>query len=347
MDDIKIIFIHGLAAKPPKHDLLRLWQKALLANIKTTSPQLAYELADKPEIFDMAYWANIIPDHIEDCAEKIRLTERSVDNLIQLRSSIGDNLHIQKSGWTLSQIKKLGLNIVDALCSAITIKDDVIHKHLREVRFYRDDQYIADKIRAVLEDQLIQAWSENKRVILVAHSMGTFISYDVLWRFSHRNEAKYLGFRNKSIDMFISMGSPLGDSTLRDFMLVERWKEAHKDNYAEHKKRFYPRNIKSWYNFSACGDIVCHDATLEDDFFDGMRQYLPNSEHLKLTDYIKLFNPYQEPDGSANPHKVYGYLIQPKLAIKFSKFFLTQPRSKSNETELHSHSTIEHEPIDC
>ena len=33
-----------------------------------------------------------------------------------------------------------------------------------------------------------------------------------------------------------------------------------------------------------------------------------------LRDYVKLYNPYKNTKGKQNPHKSYGYLIQPKLS---------------------------------
>lgn len=58
---------------------------------------------------------------------------------------------------------------------------------LRETELYDEDQYIADKMREPLENALREAWDNSCDIALLSPSMGTFISYDVLWRFSHRN----------------------------------------------------------------------------------------------------------------------------------------------------------------
>jgi len=193
---------------------------------------------------------------------------------------------------------------------------------MREVRLYRNDQFIAEQIREPLENILTTAWDKKHKVILISHSMGTFISYDVLWKFSHRSEEKYTKYRNAVVDYFITMGSPLGDEKLRDFMLIERWKKSAKSEKEEERKRRFPLNIKKWHNFSAYGDVVCHDSTLEDDFFSDMKQHVRSYRSGDLMDYTKLYNPFITSEEKKNPHKSYGYLIQPKLSQKMKEFML-------------------------
>ena len=319
--DSRIIFVHGLASKPPQSDLDRLWRKALLANVRIDSPALARDMEGNPDLFRSGYCANAVPDHIEDTPALVRKLDEAVDGVIAARKKAGDDLHISRSGWASAKLKKFGLNVVDALSSAITIKDDVIEENLREVRFYQGDQYIADRIRARLEDELRDAWRAGKRVVIISHSMGTFIAYDVLWRFSHRSEDHYRKWRRRKADLLITMGSPLGDATLRGFMLIERWKSAPKAKLKAERRRFFPTNVLRWHNYSAYGDVVCHDATLEDDFFEGMREHVGGYGRKDLRDYVKLYNPYRNRKDKANPHKSYGYLIQPKLSQKLRQFY--------------------------
>lgn len=317
---LTIVFIHGLASKPPAADLHRMWKKAFIENIRIDSITLANELDANPDIFRSAYWANAIPDHIEDTAEYVTELNKAVNKVIALRRRLKNQIHITKDGWVKSKTKKFGLSLVDALGSALTIKDNVIEKYMREVRFYKNDQFIAEQIRQPLENILTEAWDNKHKVVLISHSMGTFIAYDVLWKFSHRSEDKYKKYRDNQIDYFITMGSPLGDDSLRDFMLIERWKKAPDSEKEEERKRLYPLNIKQWHNFSAYGDIVCHDSTLDDDFFKGMKENVKNYKSGELTDYVKLYNPFENTEGNKNPHKSYGYLIQPKLSEKFKEF---------------------------
>ena len=265
-----------------------------------------------------AYWANCIPDHIEDSTSYVNGVSKQVDAVIKVRKSEKNDLHFGKGGLDANKkaVKKFGVSLVNTLSRALRVKDNVINDHLREVRLYHADQYIADRIRKPLEDALRDAWMAGKEVVLISHSMGTFISYDVLWRFSHRSEAEYKSFRQHSVKQLITMGSPLGDETLRTFMLTDRWKDAVKEKRAEDRKRYFPLNMDAWYNFSALGDVVCHDSTLEDDFFEVMQEAVSQFKTTPFRDYVSLYNPYITGKGKQNPHKSYGYLIQPKLSQK-------------------------------
>jgi hypothetical protein len=317
---LTIVFVHGLASKPPAADLHRLWKKAFIDNIRIDSKSIANELEANPDIFKSAYWANAIPDHIEDTEDYVDGLNKAVNKVIGVRRREKNQLHIKSGGWAAANAKKFGLSIVDTLGSALTIKDNVIEEYMREVRFYKNDQFIAEQIRQPLEDILTDAWDKKHKVVILSHSMGTFITYDVLWKFSHRSEEKYIKYRDNKVDYLVTMGSPLGDDKLRDFMLIERWKKAPDAKKEEERKRLYPLNIKQWHNFSAYGDVVCHDSTLEDDFFKGMKEYVKPYRKGQLMDYTKLYNPFITAKDKKNPHKSYGYLIQPKLSQKFKEF---------------------------
>ena len=316
IENTQFIFVHGLASKPSEEKLHELWRRSLIANLSIDRPDAANYLNDHPESMTSAYWANCIPDHIEDSSKYVKDMSVQVDEVIKIRKKLKNELHIGKGGISkhTSKLKKFAIGIANALGRGLTIKDNVIEKYMREVRLYHGDQYIADRIRLPLEDALREAWDAGKEVFLLTHSMGTFISYDVLWRFSHRSEKEYKSYRSKKVRQFITMGSPLGDEALRSFMLTDRWKDAPKESLAEERKRYFPMNIEAWYNFSAIGDVVCHDSTLEDDFFKVMKDTVSQYKKADLRDYTKLYNPYVNTDGKQNPHKSYGYLIQPKLS---------------------------------
>ncbi|MCZ6777906.1 MAG: hypothetical protein V3U86_02960 [Acidobacteriota bacterium] len=317
---VRIIFVHGLASKPPEAKLLELWKKALIENVRTDSKTLASSLEKEPDLFRSAYWANAVPDHIEDSPGYVKKLERAVDAVIRIRRDAGKSLHISKAGWVGAKVKKFGQGIVYSLAGALTLKDNVISQNIHEISLYRADQYVADRIREPLERELGDAWKSGKQPVIIAHSMGSFVVYDVLWRFSHRSEAFYREHRKDKVGLLITMGSPLGDSTLRDFMLIERWKEALKSCSREERRRYYPTNIRRWQNYCAYGDIVCHDSTLDNDFFEGLRSDVGGYGRNDLRDYARLYNPYVGTAGKPNPHKSYGYLIQPKLSQKLRSF---------------------------
>ncbi len=320
--DTNIIFVHGLASKPSKDRLLSLWRHALIENVRCDNKPLANAMENNTDLFQMAYWANAVPDHIEDTTAYYTKLCIAVDDVIKIRRDKGTDLHIGAKGWIKSKIKMFGLDVLDTLGTALTIKDNIVEQTQREIRLYHGDQYIADKIRESIEAALRNAWDAGKYTILITHSMGTFVAYDVLWRFSHRTEERYRKYRSNMVDLFITMGSPLGDPAVKSYMLIDRWKNmpTNGKNQAE-RQRYYPTNIGAWENYSAYGDIVSHDTTLEDDFFNGLREHVGGYRGVDLRDYVKLFNPFITTSKKRNPHKSYGYLIQPKLSYNMQRFF--------------------------
>lgn len=317
----RIIMIHGLASKPPKDDVHRLWRKCLIENIRIDNKQLAEELENNPQVFVSAYWANATPHHIEDDKTYITKLGQQVDKVIDERRKIKDKFHVGRLEQVGAFFKDRGQDVVKLLAGALTVKDDVMKAFLRETQLYDEDQYVADKMRKPLESALAAAWDEGCDVALLSHSMGTFISFDVLWRYSHRSLPEYKKYKKNKVQMFVTMGSPLGDPTVRD-LLFSRF---HKDK----GKREYPTNIERWHNYACLGDVVSHYNDFDNIFFKNMRDLgiLPKTPKHRAIDYTNLHNPFEvvthtgnKYNEKRNPHKSYGYLVQPRLGTWIADF---------------------------
>lgn len=309
----KIIMVHGLASKPPEKDVHELWSLCIRESLKVDG--FSDSIGD--DIFRSAYWANAIPSHIEDDQTYVKKLKRCVRKVIQERQDKKNKFHVGLGRKFKSFFTNKAIDVLDIFSTALTIKDNVANAMLKEVRLYNSDQYIADRIRKPLEEELRNAWDEGSDIALLSHSMGTFIAYDVLWRFSHRNVDGYRKYRDKKISLFVTMGSPLGDKTAQDLLFGK--------GFGEDNPRYYPTNITRWHNYSCLGDIVAHDSTLGDDFHKKMKQLgLIDSGNKVTEDYVKLYNPFKRANGKPNPHKSYGYLVQPKLARWLSEFLKGQ-----------------------
>jgi len=315
-DNKKIIMIHGLASKPTPEITHELWRRTLTENIRVSHRQLARELDSHPEVFETAYWANIIPHHIPDDAAYSKKLGKQVDKVIAERRRIKDSFHVGLGEQVGSFFKDRGLDLVKLLAGALTVKDDVMNRFLRETELYDQDQYIADQIRAPLEDALRRAWDEGREPIILAHSMGTFISYDVLWRFSHRRTEGFAEYNKRRVRMLVTMGSPLGDPTVRNLLFARH----HEDHVQRHRR--FPTNIDFWHNYACLGDVVSHHKNFHDIFYAPMRKLklFPANKKFRSIDYVDLHNPFEVVSHAGNrnrnkrnPHKSYGYLAQPRL----------------------------------
>ena len=320
----RIIMIHGLASKPPQAVLDELWAQCLIENIRVDDKELAKVIVAAPETFLSGYWANATPHHIEDDAGYVRKLRVQVDDVIKERRRMKGKFHVGFGEKVGAFFKSRGESVVKLLAGALTIQDDVMKKYLRETELYDEDQYISDRMRRPLEDALRQAWGDGCDVALISHSMGTFISYDVLWRFSHRSEPEFKKYRRKAVQMFVTMGSPLGDGVVRDLLFARHHRKGDKRS-----KRQYPTNIDCWHNYACLGNVVAHHTNFEEEFFDDMqaRGALPKRPKHRSIDYVKLHNPFRvvthagnKKNEKRNPHKSYGYLVQPRLGSWVADF---------------------------
>jgi len=319
----RVIMIHGLASKPPEADVHELWSRCLIENIRISNKTLARALEQHPETLVHAYWADATPHHVPDSPGYVRKLRVQVDKVIEERRAARDGFHVGTGARVANFFKSRGLDLVNVFTQALTIKDDVMKRYLAEIRLYEQDQYIADEMRRRLELELMRAWDEGRDVAILSHSMGTFISYDVLWRFSHRAVEPWRSYRRKRVQMFATMGSPLGDSEVRDLLFAS--------HHSDKDKRAFPTNIDRWHNYACLGDIVSHDHDFDGDYFDEMKRLklLPNSPKHRAIDYTNLHNPFEsvthagnKKSEKRNPHKSYGYLVQPRLGGWVTDFLL-------------------------
>ena len=216
----RIIMIHGLASKPPASSTHELWQRCVVENIRIEDAPLANALDRHSEVFESAYWANATPHHIEDDAGYVRKLRVQVEEVIQERQRIEKRFHVGTREMVGAFFKDRGEDLAKILVSALTVKDDVMKHFLMEAELYDQDQYIADRMRRPLEEALRRAWDDGREIAILSHSMGTFISYDVLWRFSHRMVEGFRDYNQRRVRMFVTMGSPLCDSVIRGILFA-------------------------------------------------------------------------------------------------------------------------------
>jgi hypothetical protein len=169
-------------------------------------------------------------------------------------------------------------------------------EHLIGVKFDDlDDYYSNADIRREMRSRLSSILEQHRdsQILLVAHSMGSIIAYDVL-RSLDRSDAL-------DVAHFVTIGSPLGLPIV-----------GHKVR-EEFGSTSTPGVVRRWTNIADPGDKVALDCSLAD-------EYRPvNGVHVKD---ILCVNSYVSPGGEANNHKSYGYLRTPEVSAVIRNFLV-------------------------
>lgn len=153
-------------------------------------------------------------------------------------------------------------------------------------RYFLNEQGAAERIRSQLRDHLERAWQAGKSIVLVGHSFGSVIAYDTLWELTH------VAHDPRTVDFFVSMGSPLALRYIRERLLGSQ---------GQGKER-YPANIKRWLNLTAVGEVTALGRKMANAYAEMPAFGLTEG----IDDDLTLLNRFRGPAG-INPHKCYGY----------------------------------------
>ncbi|MCP4665663.1 MAG: hypothetical protein GY849_04775 [Deltaproteobacteria bacterium] len=290
-----VIGIHGLGNKPSRKVLHDWWRKAILEGLKAIGhprPLLKFELV---------YWANFLYEKPLDPNEKDEDHPLFVEDPYTPANRAGKERPRKLSekilGYLKKQLDKVYLN-KDLSINYTVISDLIIRHYFRDLDIYYsktcfDKTKSECRAKDVIREELAQALKKHRKrdVLLIAHSMGSVIAYDVL-SMSPPDIKAYT---------WVTIGSPLGLPAVMIKILTEQ----DIDYKKELKVRTPDSVVESWYNFSDLEDKVALDIKLRDN-------YQENSNHVRPIDAI-VTNDY-EYKGHKNPHKAYGYLRTPQLA---------------------------------
>lgn len=300
-----IIGIHGLANKPIKATLQKWWEdsirEGLLHNCRHQDPEFT---------FDIVYWADFLYKNQLHQDKTFDFDPLYIDQPYYAADS--KDLIEYKEGWrdrlraSASTVIGGALDIVRNQFGRDPISDAILESKLKDLDFYWDPKrQLTDRAKnrgvakKVLQSDLISTirrhnTGENK-IMLIAHSMGSIIAYDVL---------RDLGRPQPTVDIpyFVTIGSPLGLSLVKIEIEDHRWdKDVRTPSVVSGK----------WVNFADTSDPVAVDTHLRDD-------YSANSRGVRVEDDL-ILNDYQI-EGTRNPHKSFGYLRTPEMSKLICEF---------------------------
>jgi Lecithin:cholesterol acyltransferase len=309
MDKI-IIGVHGLGNKPPKNLLEKWWEQAISEGL--TRSGYTHRKFD----FELVYWADALhpvplnPDET-DKDSKLYLSERYSPAPIRKRTKPKD---LKDRFIKYFKKKRDSILFNESMHENFpSFTDLIIKRFFKDLAIYltqkfteetKSDSLVKEEIRLKLISTLKK--HKNKDILLITHSMGSIITYDVLVH--SENDIK--------IDSLVTMGSPLGIP-----FIIDKLKSDLSSVPGDNNRLRTPENIKTeWINFADPGDGLAQKA--------GMRKIYKKNSHDVGPNMKLIYNDF-ESEGIENPHKSFGYLRTPELAYTINEF-LNRGKSKIN-----------------
>ncbi len=295
-----IIVIHGLDNKPPSW-LLRHWSvKAIREGLRNIGRGRFFFKVK------LVYWADILHPEPLSYFVSDKKNSRYIDNpyvkgqrqVTCIEPKKTKMKIIDKVGSVLDKVflgKSRVINLekfTDALMKRIFRDIDDYYNSILATNHKRVRDEICGRLRSMLVKYA------DREILLVAHSMGTVISYDVLTRYDETR-----------VDRLITIGSPLGLPFIINKIMNDPIKSSKKS--VKRVSVITPENIvKSWHNMADPDDRIALVYKLSKKFKPNKRKIGPD-DLLISNDYIFA--------GKRNPHNLFGYLRTPEIARLFDQ----------------------------
>jgi hypothetical protein len=225
-----VTFIHGVGNKPPKEKLQSLWQDALAS-------RKGIDLKDSGVDTSMVYWADCLYAKSKDqgeyeCAANLAGPDVAIGEQDPNDQSWRQDLPVMEKAMVEKLAAKLRFEMMideapvepkvpigpeyEWIPLPGWLKQKLMAAFLRDVHHYLYNERFSPRpgvtyqVRDEIRNRLVAALKEGAAKpgphVLIAHSMGTVISYDCLKRVKEC----------PPIDALITIGSPLGIDEVQD-----------------------------------------------------------------------------------------------------------------------------------
>ncbi len=263
----RVVYVHGIG----QHDGADAWKK--MWDVSLFGRSMGSETIG-------AYWANIL--HEDAPAGSLSRASRR-GSAGGKQAEFEDRLRSQLLGEGATAGSPYGTRVFplpEFLRTPLT--KAFLERFVKDTAAYFYDDKLRQQMRARLLD-IIRRLGEEP-FVLVAHSQGTMIAYDVLHELGERC----------TVSRFVTLGSPLGIQEVQDGL-------KHLLGVKSKGGLPIPKGVHRWDNFAARFDPVAADPVLADDFDRGKEILRDHSIDNPYTWRIKGFNPHDSRGYLANP----------------------------------------------
>ncbi len=295
-----VIFIHGIGNKPTQEVLRCQWDKALFGRGMGERTRLAYwvnrERYPTPEI---ASCGDRDEGPTLNQAEQRVLSALGVaptrQDLGELADALADTR--EENALLHQMLDELGANTAPVQGPGkrgLFDKANEILLRMVSAALLQDvHDFFFDKARreAMERSLLERLQSGGGPFVIVAHSQGSMIAYEVLRKL---DPAKF------DVPLFVTIGSPLGLPTVRSMFK----RALKKEGVLKRDKLPFPPCVRHWYNVADRRDPVALDGDLRDDIAS------PG------TRFSNLWGSGVNTDSPRNPHSGSGYLSNKDVRAK-------------------------------
>lgn len=293
-----LLYVPGLKPKPETMAYRQQLWRCLIEGVKRCDAQTARQMANMPDCFHVAGWTQGFYGEDRD----IQLDLPAIEAVLSQRTATDRD--IAEATSLRRRLMQLVYRIGDRLPFLIPrLANDGLRETLQDVRRYMKNlDGCAEEARLHVWEPLVDALDDDRPVLLIAHSMGSILSYDCLWLLGRIRQSP------RRVDTWLTMGSPLGKRFVR--------RQLQGASLAELDR--YPRTIRRWINLVAVGELTATERRLARRFAGMARGGLVDS----IEDY-DVFN-YFRSDGLLNVHTEYGYLVNEQCGSLIAEWWKSQ-----------------------
>ena len=299
---VSLVLVHGRGFKPPKDDVQRLWIGALTAGLRRDRADAVSVLQNSAT--ELVYFGDEVATVLNRAGRRydVALDLADLENTLAGLSAVEKTKHFRREHYERlpgkTPLKEFLADIGAPALSLVGLADRAIARHVPELADYWREQAGALAVaRERVGAALARAMDRDGDVVLISHCIGSVIAYDALWQLS-RGALHGGSYADKKVKLWLTLGSPLGDETVKRHLLG-----ADEDGAGR-----YPSNVVNWLNVAAEDDYLCHDRSVANDYKAMLSQRL--ASRIEDAAIYNLALRY----GRSNPHNALGYLVHPRVA---------------------------------